>query len=327
VTTRIPALVASIAVLGSALTACASGPSQINSAVIIGDRVISVDDVQHRLDEALRVEPAAKELAKNRKLDLVSRGIVNQLVRHELLTEAARREALTVSEKDLSDLTAGTGPSQDPVERAIEAGFDPHELAKDRLLLLNLGKKYADKLELTVDGAQVVSPANSQKLATDLAKKLAAVKPAQAASVLQQQASQEINPVPNLPVSVPASYSIYARNNNALDIRPLFSAPVNTVVAFPLGTGEQSSTSGWFVGLIKARNDKATLQSDVAALLPQVTPDWLYGVGLHLISPLAAELGVRISPRYGIWDELAVGVAPSEGERFGVVVPVANAGP
>jgi len=90
VTTRIPALVAALAVLGGALTACASGPSQVNSAVIIGDHVISVDDVQRRLDEALTVEPAAKDLAKNHKLDLASRGIVDQLVRHELLAEAAR---------------------------------------------------------------------------------------------------------------------------------------------------------------------------------------------------------------------------------------------
>jgi SurA-like protein len=327
VTYRIRALVAALAVVGGALTACASGPSQINSAVIIGDRVISVDDVQHRLDESLNTEPATKDLAKNRKLDLVSRGIVNQLVRHELLAEAAKREGLSVSEKDLADVTAGTAPAQDPVQRAIEAGFDAHELAKDRLLALNLGKKYASRLQLTVSGAQVVSPANAQKLATDLAKKLAAVKPDQVGAELEKLATQEINPVPNLLVSAPYSYGLWASQNQGLDIRPLFGAPVNSVVAFPLGSGEQSASSGWFVGVIQRRDENATLTDQVAQLLPQVTPDWLQGVGLKLISPLAAELGVRISPRYGIWDQLSVGVVPSEGERFGLIIPAANARP
>lgn len=324
-TTRISALVAAFAVLGGALTACGSGPSQVNSAVIIGDQVVSVDDVQRRLDEALRVEPAAKEIAKNHKLDLVSRGIVNQIVRHELLEETARREGLSVSEKDLSDLTAGTRPAEDPLARAVEAGFDQRELARDRLLLQSLAQRFANRLQITVDAAQVISPANARKQSVDLANRLAKVKPEEAAGEIEKQASQEITPVRDFQVNVPATFGIFAQNQ--VSLLPVLSARANTVVAFPLASGEQAGTAGWFVGYVKQRSDNATLASNVAALIPQISPEWLQQVGLHLISPLANELGVRINPRYGIWDELEVGVVPNEGEKFGVVVPVASARP
>src|SRR5436190_11329797 len=93
---RPAALIAGLAVLGSVLTACGSGSTQANSAVIIGKRVISVDEVQQRLDTALSKEQVAKDLAKNHKLDLVSRGIVSTLVLHELIVEQVRRDGLSV---------------------------------------------------------------------------------------------------------------------------------------------------------------------------------------------------------------------------------------
>jgi hypothetical protein len=324
VTTRIRALVAALAVLGGTLTACATGPSQVNSAVIIGDRVISVDDVQHRLDRALQTEPASKELAKNRKLDLVSRGIVNQLVRHEVLAEAAKREGLTVSEKDVSDVAAGTGPAEDPFQRTVDAAFDPRETARDRVLLVMLGRKYMDRLQVVFDGALVVTPTNAQATAVDLANKMAA-QPKNTAQMLNSLDSQTIQPAVDQEFSAVGAFRFFSQQQ--VDLAPLFGVQPNNVVAFPFGGGGEQSPSGWLVALVKKRDDHATLSEQEQSAAGTVTPQWDYQVGLQLIGPLVSELNIRISPRYGVWDRLAVGVAPSEKEKTGLLLPVATAKP
>lgn len=320
-------LVASLAVLGGTLAACGSGPSQVNSAVIMGDKVITVDDVQRRLDTALRNEPAAKDLAKNRKLDLVSRGIVNQLIRHELITEAAKRENLTVSEKDLSDFTTRSAPAEDPVQRAIDAGFDGRELARDRLLTQSLGRKYLEKLKVTFVGLQVVSN-DARKKAEDVARKVAAA-PDRAAQIFEQAGGQDAQAIPRFELTPQRGYDIAAQNQVLLS--PMFAVGARTVVAFPLGQGEQAASTGWLVAYIQERSldsspstDQQQQQGTPAAQIP---PQWLELVGRQLSAPLANELGVRISPRYGVWDELAVGVAASDGEKFGLVVPAVPAKP
>jgi hypothetical protein len=337
VTTRIPALVAALAVLGGALTACASGPNQVNSAVIIGDRVISVDDVQRRLDETLKVEPAAKDLAKNHKLDLVSRGIVDQLVRHELLAEAARRDGLTVSEKDLADLTAGTAPAQDPVQRSVEAAFDPKEIAKDRLLTVSLGQKNLDKVQLTLDGVAMQTPGFTKQKAIDLAKQMAA-QPDKAAALGQaagagaggQQGPQPLSAFPWNAIRVyagaaqQASQSGQAPPVEAL-LPPIFAAPSNSVIVLSLGSGENAASAGYLVALVKRANGGVPSQD--ATFANQVPADWRFALGEHLLGPLVKELGLRVSPRYGVWDDLAVGLAPSDAEKVGVLLPAGNARP
>lgn len=316
-------LIASLAVLGSALAGCGSGPSQVNAAVIIGDRVISVDDVQRRLDTALKAEPAAKELAKNHKLDVVSRGIVNQLVRHELLAEAAKREGLTVSERDLAEFVAGVGQSEDPLQRSVDAAFDAQERAKDSLLAVELGRKYLERLQITFDGVQL-DPSDAKPKAQELADKVAA-QPARALELFTQAAGPQGQAIPNFKLSVVRGYVLFAQSQ--VLTTPLFGVPANTVVAFPIGGGAEGGGGGWLVALIKERSTSATLTEQEATAVSQVQPQWLAAMGQQLASPLAAELGVRISPRYGVWDELAVGVAANESEKVGIIVPVTTPRP
>jgi SurA-like N-terminal domain len=329
-------LLAALAVSGSALTACGSGPTQANSAVIIGDRVITVDDVQQRLDKALNAEPAAKDLAKNRKLDLVSRGIVNTLVRHELITEAAKRDNLSVSEKDVADFVARSAPPEDPVQRSVDAGFDSRELARDRLLEVALGRKYVDKVQLTLDGAALVSPNTTRQTAVDMAKKIAA-HPDQVAQLAKAAATPDgqNQEVAELPWNVVRRFgqALQSAQSNGQNQAPpaqamlpeLFAAPPNSVIALQLGSGEQAESGGWLVALVR-RSDNGVPEQE-ASFASEVPPDWLFALGEHLLGPLAADLGIRISPRYGVWDDLSVGVAPGEAEKTGVVLPAATKQP
>jgi hypothetical protein len=320
-------LIAVLAVLTSALAACGSQPREANSAVIIGNRIVSVDDVQRRLENALNNEPAAKELAKSHKLDLVSRSIVTQLVRHELITEVAKRENLSVAEKDVDELLAANAPPEDPVQRSVQAAFDPKEYARDRLLIQRLGAKYQDKVEITFDGATVRSPTDAKAQATELATKIAA-DPAKAAEIVRAAAGNDpeaqspVQPVLGQALSPISAFQIAVENNALLS--PVFAAQKGAVVAFPFSSGDQGGGSAWLVALISQRDNNATLPADQTAAASQVSPQWQEEVGNRLIGPVVTELGVRVSPRYGVWDELAVAVAPSEGEKTGVLLPAAD---
>jgi hypothetical protein len=285
--------------------------------------VITVDDVQRRLDTALNAEPAAKDLAKNHKLDVVSRGIVNELIRHELLAEAAKRESLSVPEGDLQEAVAGIAPSEDPLQRTVDAAFDPRERVKDQLLSAALGKKYLEKLQITIDGA-LLGTADANKKADELARQVAAT-PDRAASLFAEATGPERQPIQNLPLTEVGAYGIYTQNQVML--APLLGVAANTVVAFPIGGGQEGGAGTWLVAHVKKRDTNATLSGEDAASVSQVPSNWMAVVGQHLASPLAAELGVRISPRYGVWDQLAVGVAASEGEKVGVIVPVVTTRP
>jgi hypothetical protein len=298
------------------LAGCGSGLSQPNAAVIIGDRTISVGDVQHRLDTALKADPTAQELAKNHKLDLVSRGIVSQLVRHELLAEAATREGLTIAESDVAELANRSAPSQDPTQRSIQAAFDAKEIARDQLLAQQLGQKFLETLRVTFDGA-ILNSSDAKDKAADVAAQVAA-QPDRALVLFEQATGSAQQVIPGFKLTGVGGYNIAAQNQVLLT--PLYGVQPNTVIAFPLGAGEQSAGSGWVVALVRERELNAPLTEEDAALVPEVPRQWLELVGRHLSAPLFAELGVRVSPRYGVWDDVAVGMSPSEGEKVGLVL-------
>lgn len=330
VTCRPAALIALLATTATLLAGCGSGPSQTNAAVIFGDRVVTVDEVQQRLNTALKAEPAARELAKNHRLDLVSRGIVNQLVRHELIAAAAQRANLTVSEQDVTELTTRRAPAEDPIQRSVEAAFSAKEIATDQLLTVNLGRTNVDKVQLTLDGAAIQVPDFTKEKATELARQMAAT-PDRAADIGRAavgEDSQQSQALQGFPWNAVSRYANAAQNAQGQAPPPaalfaqLFAAPPNSVIMLQLGSGENAASGGWLI--VRVRRSDAGIPAEERVYAAEVPAIWQYALGEHLLGPFAKELGVRISPRYGVWDELAVGVAPSEGEKVGTVLPTAN---
>lgn len=340
---RVAPPVAVLAVLGTVLTACGSGPSQVNSAVIIGDRVISVDSVQQRLDTALKNEPAAQQLARAHALDKVSQGIVSRLVLHELVTDAAKREGLSVADKDVAAYASAyqdaVKKSDDGIAKSVLAAFDVTEVARDDMLTASLGRKYVDKLQLVLDGVVIRRASFTTNDAYALAKKMAA-HPDQIGALANAAAG------PADPTSPAQDRPIAKATLNALDpyaqalesgqqppqgsvddtiLGPFFSAPENAVTAVRIGTGDRS-----FWVIARFSKDPAGVPATTASVLGQLPPDLLIQLsmtlGQHLLGPRAAELGIRVSPRYGEWDPLSVKVTSAD-EKIGQFFPVSSAAP
>lgn len=320
--TRAGVLVAVVSVF-LVLAGCGSGPSQVGAAAIVGEHRIPVDQVQQRLDQALASEPAAKQLAANHKLDLVGRELVGQQVVHELLARAAEQEGLTPDAKQVSDLVAqnpfsdplptdGSVPPEQLSQQLAFRARDLPEVVTDQVLLAQLGNKYLSKLAVTIDYTTVVSsdPTGQQGSLRDEAMAKAqrfAQGPAAAEKLIRDDGMAGVEA--SMGERLPAAQA------PRLAAMVLFGVPENTVVAFQPSPRQEA----WIIALVTGREDQNPQPVDQAS---QPSQQELVAVGQRLLQPVAEQTGVRISPRYGVWDPTAMDVAPSAEETSGIVLPV-----
>lgn len=308
---RVVAPFAAVTALVATLSACGTGPSQVNSAVIFGDQVISVDEVQSLVDKVVK-EPAALGLAQQHKLDLVAREAVGQLVVHELLADIARREGVRVDQDQLEELrkqnpfsqklTADSGmPSEQLVPELVyrARGFEAY--ANDQLLLDALARKHLGRDSATYNLVSV----QSEDEARELAEKIVA-NPDESAALMravaakdgsEPQVNQDTGPTPD---------GVY------------LAAPDNSVFVLPAGQGETGG-GGFQVVHVLSTETAATTSPDVD--LSQVDASQLPTLGKFVLRPFVIESGIEISPRYGVWNDATLTVVPkAEADVSGFVV-------
>jgi len=308
--------------LVAGLTACGSGPSQVNAAVLVDGKAISVDDVQSLLDKVVREQPAARPLAQQHKLDMVAREAVSQLVLHELLMGAAEKEGISATPEEVDqavkqdpfkdELPAdGSVPPAALSQQLVYRARDLRDTITDQVLMVKLADKYFDKLQVTIDYTSVAAtdpsakPESLRGKVEAKARELAA-DPDNAAAVIAKdaQAGGDAKEGQEFP----------AVQSAALAATSMFGASEGSVVAFE-PSAEQAF---WVIALIRKRDTDATVDTSQA---PQVDPSELVAVGKRMLQPFAEDGDIEVSPRYGVWDMSAMGVAPSEAETEGIVIP------
>lgn len=307
---RAAAPFAVVTALVASLTACGTGPSQVNSAVIIDDQVISVDEVQALVDKVAK-EPAALPLAQQHKLDLVAREAVRQLIVRDLLDQVASKENLKVDQGQLAQLR-----DQNPFAQKMKAGSDvPTEqlvpelvyrargfeaYANEQLLLDALAKDHLGRNTATYN---LVSVQDVDEART-LAEKIAA-KPDEAGELMRAAAEK---------TGTPPQTNMDAAPADALYL----AAPKNAVFVLPAGQGEQGG-GGFQVVHMVATGVSSSVSPD--ADLSQIDPSQLPTLGRFLLRPVAIETGIEISPRYGVWNAATLDVVPkSEADVAGFLL-------
>jgi hypothetical protein len=290
--------------------------------VIVDGTSISVDEVQGLLDKVVREQPAAKPLAQQHKLDMVAREAVSQLVIHQLITKMAREENLSVKREDIDQAMAqdpfkdklptdGSVPPTALAAQLVYRARDLRDTVTDQVMLAQLANKYYDKLQVTMDYTTVASdvssgdPASMRERAETKAHEFAADPDKVAEQIAKdKQGGMDAQEGAQFP----------AVQSAALAATAMFGADKGSVVTFQ-PSAEQAL---WVIGLIRDRDLNATVDTSQAQ---QVTPVELVAVGKRLLEPLAEKSEIRVSPRYGVWDMAAMGLAPSESETVGLVLP------
>lgn len=300
---RRPIALLTVLLAGFVLAGCGSGPSQVNSAAIIGDRSVPLDDVQQEIDWLLDNVPQAQQAQRQRKVDMYAREVVRGRVIHELTQMAAKREGIRADRGEIDELIRGSGGAEQ-VSRS--AGVEPsrvRDLASDQVVLQELARKYLGSLSVDLLGTVVSGdePGSSAKeKATELGKRIAD-DPDRAQATLQQAGHQLVDEK--------LDFAETLQNDPELATSAVFGSQEGTVVVIQ----PSRQQAGWLVGLVTDRRTSG--QDDSPA--SQVNPEYLYFAGLRMLQPLAEEAGVRLNPRYGVWDEAALSPAPNEDELTG----------
>jgi hypothetical protein len=296
------------------LAGCGSGPSQAGSAAIVGDTVIPLSLVQGRLSDYLDRRPEGGQAqqeggAPQAKLDQTAREILTYKIQHELTLRAADREDVSVSEDALSQALDQAGGAQQLSEGTFfDADTFRNERARDQLLQVEIGRKYADKLSVTFD----YFFANNTQDAIDKAKQISRdpAKMGQFIREAEQRNTQKDSPVSGTDSTVTSAQS------PQLATTLLFGVPAGTVVAYQ-PSGENGN---WLVAHVKERS--TTAKPSTEGVSQDLTGKVLAGIGVRMLQPLADELKVKVNPRYGVWDTATMGLAPSEGEKAGFQIAV-----
>ncbi|ASR39693.1 hypothetical protein BAY61_26935 [Prauserella marina] len=305
---RRPAILATALIAGLVLSGCASGPSQVDSAAIIGDRSIPLAEVQQEVQWLLDNVPAAEQAKEQRKLDLQSREIVRGQIVHELVTIAAERNDLRADPAAVDELIQASGGA-DAVSK--DAGIGPdrvRDVASDQVLLQQLATEYADRLSVQLVGTAIVSetPGSTAKdQALALGKQIAA-DPANAASLVTSAGHQVIDQRLSLAEALLTQPELAGS--------AVFGASEGTVLVIQ----PSQQQTGWLVALVA---DRTVAEEGQQSRAQGANPETLYWAGLRQLQPIADELGVRVNPRYGVWDAASLAPVANEDEVTGYQFP------
>lgn len=285
------------------LAGCGSGPSQVGAAAIVGDEALPIEQVQTQLDTALaRLDREQRVLlAQNGQLDDVTSNIVTLAILHELLGEAARRQGISVNEEQVTDLIDELGGVEQASRGTVFAPEDFRERARDQLIAVELGRRALDNLAVTADYTTVTSRDDAFALTRRLAED-------------PGRARDRIGVERESGAAAMVDARLVAAENPELASSPAFGVPEGTVVTFPV----DEAMSQWLVMLIRSRSTDARPAGNAAEPDPAV----LEAVGIRQLAPIAADLGVRVNPRYGIWDPVSLSVVRDENELGGLALPV-----
>ncbi|GAA3061074.1 hypothetical protein [Actinokineospora globicatena] len=317
-------LVASLLAIGLVLGACASGPSQVNAAAIVGGKTIGVNEVQDLVTKATQAEPAVRVLADQRKLNLLSRALLRQLVLHELIADYSVKQQITAEPAAVTQLAEqitgsfkefpadGSASPEAIVQQAVNRTFPADYLARDFLLLAQFGQAQMDKLSVTFDFTLVAAAGEQGQ--TGSLRQQALDKANQLAKGLDE-AKKVIDA--DVAAGAQAAKGETLTPASAPDIAGtvIFGAPANSVIAFQ----PNPENANWVVAVIhkRAQDGKPTAEAQEDARAAT-------SLGRRLLQSTGNDLGITISPRYGVWDVADMNIAASESETLGVVLPIKN---
>ncbi len=286
---------------------CGSGPSQVGAAALVDGTEIPLKQVQSQLTTVLAKEgtQARAQLAADRQLDDLSRKIVTVQIRHELLAVAARRAGLTIDQARVDRLISEVGGAEAAAKGTVFDANAYRQRAGDKLLMAQLGRRALRTSAVTVD----YTTADTRTAAQARVEELSQAGPKQARQLIDADVQAGKDAV--------IGRRIVAADDPIFATTPAFGVAEGTVVAFQL-----EDTKPWLIMVIKNRADRGVQPSGNAPVLDQIGPVVLEAIGLRQLAQVAQEVGVRLTPRYGIWDPVGLQAVVDENETAGFLAPL-----
>jgi SurA N-terminal domain len=299
-----------IVVAALLIAGCDSGPSQVGAAAFVDGTEIPLKQVQSQLTTVLAKEGAQTraQLVAGHQLDDLARTIVSLRIRHELLAIAARRAGLTVDQARVNRLISEVGGAEVASKGTVFDANTYRQRTGDKLLMAQLGQRALRNSAVTID----YTTADTRTAAKARVEELSRAGPERARQLIDADVRAGKDAV--------IGKRIVAANDPIFAATPAFGVAEGTVVAFQL-----VDTKPWLIMVIKNRANRGVQPSDHAPELDQIDPVVLEAIGLRQLAQVEEEEGVRLAPRYGIWDPVSVQAVANEDETGGFLAPLRTA--
>ncbi|HLU58339.1 MAG TPA: SurA N-terminal domain-containing protein [Pseudonocardia sp.] len=289
-------VVTAVAVVGAVISGC-GGPIQAGTAVFVGDHAVPIERVQTELDTVLaKKDLVAQFEAQGGSTADIARSIVTRAVKHDLLTRAAAERGIVVTDEQVDAFIAENGGADALLDGSMYDLPRLRERVRDDLIAAQLAQQEVAGLVVTADLVAATSRAD-----------------ADAAAAALQTGGPEADALFADPNTSRRGETFVAANvpENAATV--LFGLPAGAVVSFQ--PNPQQST--WIVAKVVDRRTDAP--SDPAAV-GNISQSQLIAIGERLLQPTADQVGIRVNPRYGVWDPIQMQIV-GEDQQVGTVLP------
>jgi hypothetical protein len=288
-----------VATVGVVVSGCGTGPSQVGSAVIVGTTSVPLEQVQSRLDVALGKTDVVAQLASSGVgAPDIARDVVTGAVMHDLLARTAATEGITVSEADVDAALQESGGADAAQSQSLYDLSAIRERVRDRLIAVKHAQRIVPGLTITAD----LVAANSRDDAAAKARVLATGGPEADALFASNPETSRRN----------MSYQAVRSPEAASTV--LFGLPVGRTAYFQ----PSPQQGGWIVLRVTDRQEDANADPSAAASLGDSD---LAAIGDRLLQPLSEEVGVRVNPRFGVWDPVSMRVVAAD-QQGGAILPL-----
>lgn len=302
---RLVALVTALLAAGLAVTGCATIPGRVGAAALVGETAVPIDGVQQQVRTALDKagRRTQQRLDERGLIDEVTREILGSRVRELLLREAVRRKDLAVTDREVTALIRRLGGVDALTANSIYTRQGVRRHARNLLLQIELGRAVLPDLAVTVN----YTTERTRQAAMRRVHQLAQAGPRRARRIIRNQVEQG--------AAAALGQRIVAAQNPRMAAAPPFGVPAGTVVAFP----SDRQLGAWLVMVVTQRSTTAP-GGDVD--FADLQPGLLRAIGIRQLAFIGLQQGIRINPRYGVWDVVNVRVAPKANQVGGFVVPM-----
>jgi hypothetical protein len=294
---RVSRVVATVLVAGVLVAGCGGGPDQAGAAVIVDGDAVPLESVQSQLEVALsRPDRLAALTAQGGGPADVARSIVSREVIHDLLRRRAAAEGITVSDAQIDTRLDESGGVDAALQSSIYDLPTLRNRVHDDLIAMALADKSVGGLAVTADLVASTSRADAEAVA----QKLSAGGPAADALFGNPETSAR-GTVYNAVTAPDAAGTV------------LFGTPVGGVVAFQ--PDQRQST--WIIFKVTDRRTDAPFDQQAVS---SISSTQKVTIGERLLQPDAQQLGVRVNPRYGVWDPIQLRVVADD-RQVGLILP------
>jgi hypothetical protein len=287
---------AAVAVIGAVISGC-GGPNQAGTAVFVGDNAVPIERVQTQLDTALAKKDLMAQITSQGGTTAgLARSFVTRAVLHDLLTRRAAEVGIVVTDAQIDAQIAQDGGADALVGGSLYDLPMLRERVRDDLIATQLAQREVGGLVVTADLVAATSrPA------------------ADAAAATLQAGGAQADALFSDPRTAIRGQTFDAVSSPGNASTPLFGVPVGTVVAFQPSPDQAT----WIVARVTDRRTDAP--SDPAAV-SSISQTQLIAIGQRLLQPTAEQVGIRVNPRYGVWDPIQMQIV-GEGQQTGTVLP------